>query len=90
MSLSLYQQIQQLVIVYIEVFIYDPYSIALSKLARGFDADIHDVLFLLQTGIIEIDILSKFVEDSLPMAWDYDIDPNKLGNYLEVVKNLYL
>ena len=74
----------------IEVFIYDPYSIALSKLARGFDSDVQDVLFLLQIGIIEINILTKFVEDSLPVAWDYDIDPNELMNYLEVVKNLYM
>ena len=74
----------------IEVFIFDPFSIALSKLARGFESDVQDVLFLLQIGIIEIDVLTKFVEDSLPVAWDYDIDPFELRNHLEVVRNLYL
>ncbi len=73
----------------IEVFIFDPYSIALSKLARGFDTDIQDVIFLLRRGIIEIGILTKFVEDSIPVAWDYDIDPNELRIHLDVVKNLY-
>ena len=73
----------------IEVYIFDPYSIALSKLARGFDTDIQDVLFLLQQSIIEIGILTKFVKDAIPVAWDYDIDPNELRTHLEVVKNLY-
>lgn len=72
----------------IEVFIYDPYSIALSNLARGFDTDIQDVLFLLQHDIIEIGTLAKFVEDTIPVAWDYDIDPNDLRTYFDVVKNL--
>ena len=72
----------------IEVYIFDPYSIALSKLARGFDTDIQDVLFLLRRGIIEIGILTQFVEEAIPAAWDYDIDPNELRTHLDVVKNL--
>ena len=62
----------------------------MSKLARGFESDVQDVLFLLQIGIIEIDVLTKFVEDSLPVAWDYDIHPFELRNHLEAVRNLYL
>ena len=73
----------------IEVYIYDPYSIALSKIARDFDTDIQDVLFLLQHGIIKLDTLTKFVQNAIPLAWDYDIDPNELKTYLDVVKNLY-
>lgn len=73
----------------IEVYIYDPYSIALSKLASGFDTDIQDVLFLLQNGIIKLDTLTKFVQNAIPLAWDYDIDPNELKTFLDVVKNLY-
>ncbi len=30
----------------IEVYVFDPYTIALSKLARGFEADIQNILFL--------------------------------------------
>ncbi|MCJ7657866.1 MAG: DUF6036 family nucleotidyltransferase [Anaerolineales bacterium] len=73
----------------IEVYIYDPYSIALSKLARGFDTDIQDVLFLLQNGIIKLDTLTKFVQNAIPLAWDYDIDPNELKTFLDVVRKLY-
>jgi hypothetical protein len=60
----------------------------LSKLARGFETDIQDVLFLLRQGIIEIGLLAKFVEDAVPVAWDYDIDPNELKGHLNVVRNL--
>jgi hypothetical protein len=31
----------------LRVYVYDPYTIALSKLSRGFEADLQDVLFLL-------------------------------------------
>ena len=73
----------------LQVYVFDPYSIALSKLARGFDADIQDVLFLLQSEIINLGDLSRVVEEALPRAWDYDIDPKEMSNYLEVVKILY-
>ena len=36
---------------FIEVYVYDPYTIALSKLARGFETDIQDILFLLDKGL---------------------------------------
>jgi hypothetical protein len=34
----------------LEVFVADPYSIALSKLDRGFDTDLADIVFLIRTG----------------------------------------
>jgi hypothetical protein len=73
----------------IEVYIFDPYSIALSKLARGFDTDIQDILFLLRQGIIEINILTQFLEETIPAAWDYGIDPNELRTHLDVVKKIF-
>ena len=72
----------------IDVYIFDPYSIALRKLARGFDTDIQDILFLLWQGIIEFDIFEKFAEEAKPAAWDYDIDPDDLTTHLEVVRKL--
>jgi|APSaa5957512622_1039677.scaffolds.fasta_scaffold130813_1 hypothetical protein len=72
----------------IEVYTYDPYSIALSKLARGFETDIQDVLFLINGGWIEIAKLEQMVEASLPMAWEFDIDPSDLKMYLDAVKHL--
>jgi hypothetical protein len=72
----------------IEAYIFDPYSIAISKIARGFETDIQDVLFLLKQGIIELDILSTFVEDAYPVGWDYDIDPKEMRTHFEVVEKL--
>ena len=70
----------------IDVFVFDPFSIALSKLARGFDTDIQDVIFLLERDIIDLETLTAFVKNTLPVAWDYDIDPVEMQNYLKVVR----
>jgi hypothetical protein len=67
------------------VYVFDPYSIALSKLARGFEADLQDIQFLLQEKIINLNQLGIFVEEALPKAWDYDIDPAELRlHFLEL------
>jgi hypothetical protein len=73
----------------ISVYVYDPYSIALSKIARGFETDIQDVLFLLHQGLIDLDKLSQYVEESLPVAWNYDIDPNEMKDHFRAVKQLF-
>jgi len=39
----------------LEVFAADPYSIALSKLDRGFDTDIENIVFLIQSQPINMD-----------------------------------
>jgi hypothetical protein len=70
----------------IAAFIYDPYTLALSKLARGLETDIQDVLFLLANGIIEMAKLESIVEDAVPFAWEKDVDPNDLEKYLAEVK----
>ena len=74
----------------ISVYVYDPYSIAISKIARGFETDIQDVLFLIQKGHIEFDELSHYVELSLPIAWDYDIDPSEMKMHFDTVKQTFL
>ena len=35
------------------VYVFDPYTIALSKLDRGFDTDIEDIVFLVHQGFVE-------------------------------------
>jgi hypothetical protein len=74
----------------VQVFVFDPYSIALSKLARGIEADIQDILFLLHGHFIELDELIQVVEAAVPQAWSFDIDPKEMVNYLEMVKKLSL
>ncbi len=36
----------------LDVYVFDPYSIALSKVARGFETDLEDVVFLLRRKLI--------------------------------------
>ncbi|RMD61235.1 hypothetical protein D6833_08525 [Candidatus Parcubacteria bacterium] len=73
----------------VEVYVYDPYTIALSKLARGLETDIQDILFLLEKGLIEIAQLEFFVEKATPVAWKYDVDPADLRRYMNEVRRLY-
>ena len=73
----------------IEVFIYDPYTIAVSKLARGLETDLQDVLFLLQRSIINLDRLSEYVDAAIPVAWEYDVDPADLRQYMNEVRRLF-
>ncbi len=72
----------------VAVYIYDPYSIALSKLSRGFEADLQDVLFLLRQKIITLPELSQFVESTLPKAKEFDINSSELRLYYNEVRRL--
>jgi hypothetical protein len=70
----------------LEVYVADPYSIALSKLERGFDTDLDDIVFLIQHDFIEMAELEKVMEKSLPRAREFDIDPNDLSAHLQTVR----
>ena len=70
----------------LEVYIFDLYSIGLSKIARGFEADIEDVLFMLQTGLIEFNELEQLFQTILPDVSKVDIDPKEFRNYFEELK----
>jgi hypothetical protein len=66
----------------------NPYSIALSKLSRGFETDLQDILFLLRQKIISLDDLKRHVEKALPQAWDFNIDPADLQLYFNEIQRL--
>lgn len=70
----------------LEVFVADPYSIALSKLDRGFDTDIDDIVFLIQHGYVDFDELERVAQASLPRAREFDINPDELLAHLRVVR----
>ncbi len=70
----------------LEVYIFDPYSIALSKIARGFEADIEDVVFMLDEGVIEFDKLESLFEQILPKAAEADIVPQEFRSYFEELR----
>ena len=70
----------------LEVFVADPYSIALSKLDRGFDTDFDDIIFLIQSGHVALDKLERMSQAVLPRAGEFDINPADFLAHLEIVR----
>jgi len=70
----------------LDVYIFDLYSIALSKIARGFEADIEDTLFMLTQKLIEFNELERLYQIILPQATKSDIDPKEFEAYFEEVR----
>ena len=70
---------------HVDVYVIDPYVTALSKLDRGFDSDIADIVFLVDRGLVEPDRLAAFVESALLHAGAYDLDPGAMQRHLRVV-----
>jgi hypothetical protein len=73
-----------------DVYIFDLYSISLSKIARGFDADIEDVLFLLKQRLISFELLEQFFQIVLPDAPKLDIDRNEFSEYFEELRSRWV
>jgi hypothetical protein len=70
----------------LEVYIFDLYSIALSKIARGFESDIEDVEFLINQKLISWEALTKHFQSILPRARNADIDPKEFQQYFETLR----
>ena len=71
----------------VDVYIFDPYSIALSKLDRGFDTDIEDVVFLVRRGLVSMAQLEQIVKETLPRAAEFDIVPGEIQDHLQAVRS---
>ena len=70
----------------LDVHVADPYSIALSKLDRGFDTDLDDIVFLLRRRFIELDELERIAQISPGQARDFDMDPAQILSRLDAVR----
>lgn len=70
----------------LEIFIADPYSIALSKLDRGFDTDLDDIVFLIQHKYIEVGQLKQITENAISHAHEFDINSGEILAHLKVVQ----
>ena len=70
----------------LEIFVADPYSIALSKLDRGADSDYDDLVFLAQNHYIDAHEIERMVLEALPLANKYDFNPDIL-EHLQELKN---
>lgn len=74
----------------LEIFIADPYSIALSKVDRGADTDYDDLVFLVQRGYVKLVDFERMIREALPLANKFDFNPNILKHLQELKKRLGL
>lgn len=72
----------------LEIFVIDPYSIALSKVDRGSFTDYDDILFLIKSGYITIVELEKIVQKAITKAGKYDLHPEILIHFEELKSRL--
>ena len=70
----------------LEVYVSDPYSIALSKLDRGPETDFEDLVFLLQRNFITLKELERILREALPHAHQFDFNPD-IGEHLDELKD---
>jgi hypothetical protein len=70
----------------LEIYVADPYSIALSKLDRGVDTDFEDIVFLVRHNFIALDELERITRGVLSHARQFDMHPDILA-HLQELKN---
>lgn len=70
----------------LDVYVADPYSIALSKLDRGLDTDLDDIVFLIHQGHLTLPELERVTRDALAQAGKFDLHPDILA-HLQELKN---
>lgn len=72
----------------LDVYVADPYSIALSKLDRGFDTDLDDIAFLIQHNYIVLEELERLTKNALAQARKFDFSPEILDHLQELISRL--
>lgn len=71
----------------IAVYILDPYTIALSKIDRGFDTDLEDVIFLIRQGLITLAQLEAVVNTAVVQAQAFNLNIAAMHDHLQAVRN---
>lgn len=72
----------------ITAYVFDPYSIAISKLDRGFETDLQDIVFLIRSGNVLLETLMIYADEALKQANDFDIDPREFQQHLTALQKL--
>ena len=74
----------------LEVFHFDLYSVALSKLLRASDKDLQDVVALVRSGAIERTKLERYFQEILPKIENYSLraDPQDFERRYRLFENI--
>jgi hypothetical protein len=72
----------------IDVYVLDPYTIALSKLDRGFDTDIEDIVFLIRRKLIVFEQLERVAMIALARASEFGMNSADVKAHLQTVREL--
>lgn len=72
----------------LEVYVADPYSIALSKVDRGLDSDFEDIIFLIENNHINLKEFESVVNKSISQAGKFDLHPDILAHLQELKSRL--
>ncbi len=72
----------------LNVYVADPYSIALSKVDRGLFTDFDDIVFLIRNSHITLEELEKIVKNALSKAGKFDLHPDILAHLQELKSRL--
>jgi hypothetical protein len=71
----------------LDIYIFDLYSIALSKIARGFETDFEDIMFMLQNRLIDLSTLTQLAQVIEPNLAQSDVNPVEFRIYLEEIRH---
>ena len=76
----------------LDVFHFDLYSTALSKIERGTESDFDDVLLLLQSGRIELAVLAQYFEEIMVHYPTESIkkDPVEYRRKIDILTHMWL
>lgn len=72
----------------LNVYVADPYSIALSKIDRGLDNDYADIVFLIRHHHINLKDLENIVQSAVSKAGKFDLHPDILAHLQELISRL--
>jgi len=70
----------------LDIYVADPYSIALSKVDRGLKEDFDDLVFLIERKYVSLEKLDSIIQNALPHARKFDFHPEILA-HLQELKN---
>jgi hypothetical protein len=73
----------------LEVYVADPYSIALSKVDRGLDSDFEDIIFLVEKNHINLKEFERIVNNTISKAGKFDLHPDILLHLQELKSRLH-